>query len=88
MNENEIMNVEDEENEIAIVNEEENSGISTGLAMLLGSGLTLVGMAGFKFGKRIWERRRANRKHKSEEYDDEDVVDVDENDITDIDNVD
>lgn len=78
MNENEIRTVDNEEIEDGIVVEEE-SGIGTGLAMLIGSGLTLAGIAGFKGVKKLLAKRKAKKIHKID--DDGDVIDVDDEDI-------
>lgn len=70
---------------------EEKSGMGTGLAMLIGSGLTLAGIAAVKFAKKKYSQfkaRRAASAEVPEVFDDtpeiinadEDVVDVDVDD--------
>lgn len=87
---NEVMLVEEEEtnNEPEII-EEEHSGMSTGLAMLIGGGLALGAVAlGKKLKKvalgkklkKVWAKRKA-RADASEVVDGE-VVNFDENDAT------
>ena len=39
----------------------ENSGLSTGVAMLIGSGLTLAGIVGCKALKKLWNKRKAKK---------------------------
>lgn len=78
MNENEMMNINNEEIENDVV-VEEDSGIGTGLAMLIGSGLTLAGIAGVKAFKKVW------KKHKAKKILETEVVDLDEEDIEAID---
>jgi hypothetical protein len=62
--ENEIMNYENEvnENEVDIYEmEPENPGISTGLAMLIGAGITAVGVAAVGLGKKLWANHKAKK---------------------------
>ena len=75
--ENEIMNYE--ENEIAeIENDEvglEDSGMSTGVAMLIGAGLTIVTAAVVKLGKKLYTMYKAKKESKKAEEDYEEVDD-------------
>lgn len=62
--ENEIMNYENEamENEVEVYEaESENSGIGTGLAMLIGAGITAAGVAAVGLGKKLWAKHKANK---------------------------
>lgn len=53
--------------------EERSSGMGTGLAMLLGCGLTLAAIAGGKAIKKTIAKRKAGR----EQADSDEIVDVD-----------
>ena len=71
--ENEIMNYEDEvmENEVDIYEmESEESGIGTGLAMLIGAGITAAGVAVVGLGKKLWAKHKANKELKLVDKDD------------------
>lgn len=63
MNEN-LENMEltpyEEENE-EIMETNERSGMETGLAMILGSGLTLAAIAGGKKLKKLWQERKTKK---------------------------
>lgn len=62
--ENEIMNVETEVMEPefdTFETENENSGIGTGAAMLIGAGLTLATTAIVKLGKKLWANHKAKK---------------------------
>lgn len=63
MNEN-LENMEltpyEEENE-EIMETNERSGMGTGLAMILGSGLTLAAIAGGKKLKKLWQERKTKK---------------------------
>lgn len=63
--ENEIMNYENEamENEVYEV-ESEETGISTGLAMLIGAGITAAGVAVVGLGKKLWADYKAKKELK------------------------
>lgn len=65
MNENletmELVPYEEENEEIMETNE--NSGMGTGLAMILGGGLTLVAIAGGKKLKKLWDKRKAQKEN-------------------------
>lgn len=74
MNENEIM-VNEEVIEEPEVVEENDSGMSTGLAMLIGSGLTLAVIAGVKQGKKIMAKIKA-KKEAAKATEDSEVIDV------------
>ena len=60
--ENEIMNYENEvmEDEIEVV-ETEGSGMSTGMAMLIGGGLALAATAVVNFAKKAWTNHKAKK---------------------------
>ena len=62
--ENEIMNAETEVMEPefeATEMENENSGVGTGVAMLIGAGLTLATTAVVKLGKKLWTNHKAKK---------------------------
>ena len=70
---------------------EEKSGMGTGLAMLIGSGLTVAGIAAWMFAKKKYNQFKARRSAPAAEAEvldetpeiidaDEDVVDVDVDD--------
>ena len=62
--ENEIMNYENEvmENEVDICEmESEESGIGTGMAMLIGAGITAAGVAVVGLGKKLWAKHKAKK---------------------------
>lgn len=76
--ENEIMNYE--ENEIAEVENDEvetkESGMSTGVAMLIGAGLTIATGGLIKLGKKLYAAYKAKKESKkAEEEDYEEVAD-------------
>ena len=76
--ENEIMNYE--ENEIAEVENDEaetkESGMSTGVAMLIGAGLTIATGGLIKLGKKLYMAYKAKKESKkAEEEDYEEVAD-------------
>ena len=76
--ENEIMNYE--ENEIAEVENDEvgleDSGMSTGVAMLIGASLTIATGALIKLGKKLYMAYKAKKESKkAEEEDYEEVED-------------
>lgn len=76
--ENEIMN--HEENEIAEVENDEvetnESGMSTGVAMLIGAGLTIATGGLIKLGKKLYTAYKAKKESKKTEDDDlEEVAD-------------
>lgn len=77
---NELMVVENENDEIEEYSEE--SRMSTGLAMLIGSGLTLATVAGVK----LFKNWRANKKKNKEECEDSEVeveVEVEPDEVVD-----
>ncbi|MDO5397813.1 MAG: hypothetical protein Q4G33_07765 [bacterium] len=63
MNENletmELIPCEEENEEIMESNE--RSGMGTGLAMIIGSGLTLAAIAGGKKLKKLWDKHKAKK---------------------------
>ena len=76
--ENEIMNYE--ENEIAEVENDEvgleDSGMSTGMAMLIGAGLAIATGGLIKLGKKLYMAYKAKKESKkAEEEDYEEVAD-------------
>ena len=76
--ENEIMNYE--ENEIAEVENDEvgleDSGMSTGMAMLIGAGLAIATGGLIKLGKKLYTAYKAKKESKkAEEEDYEEVAD-------------
>ena len=82
MNENlETMELTPYEEEAEEVMEtDEHSGIGTGLAMIIGSGLTLAAIAGGKRLKKLWDKHKSDRKQSDEtiESTDYEVMDVSE----------
>lgn len=78
--ENEIMNEEIMETEVDTCDvDETESGISTGLAMLIGAGLTAASVAAVKLGKKVFASIKAKKARK--ETDEEDFVDVTDEEI-------
>ena len=60
--ENEIMNYENEVFESEVYEtESENTGIGTGLAMLIGAGITAAGVAVVSLGKKLWVNYKAKK---------------------------
>lgn len=75
--ENEVMNY-DEAMETEVENdvvETEDSGMSTGVAMLIGAGLTAASVAAVKLGKKIIARFKARKE-------DQETVEEDFEDVT------
>ncbi|MDD3204206.1 MAG: hypothetical protein PHS74_00500 [Lachnospiraceae bacterium] len=64
---------------------EKSSGMGTGLAMLIGSGLTLAAIAGGKKLKKVWDNRKIKKEKQAvveDEFDDDFVdeeIEADEN---------
>lgn len=58
---NEMVELVEVNEEPAVEVEVEESGMSTGMAMLLGSGLTLAIIAGVKKGREAWARHKARK---------------------------
>lgn len=88
MNENEIMMTEETTMEpvYEVEVETEDSGMSTGVAMLIGSGLTLLGLAGVRFGKKAYHRIEAHRARKAEAnnvVEGEVIEDIDDDEVVD-----
>lgn len=84
--ENEIMNYENEvmENEVDIFDIEptEESGIGTGLAVLIGAGITAAGVAAVGLAKKLWAKHKA--KKELHLVDEEDFVEVTDDRIEEI----
>ena len=80
---NEIMNYEEVmEPEIDTVEVEvEESGIGTGLAMLIGAGIAAAGFAAGKLARKVWTNIKAKKELRNANAVDEDEVleEVDEN---------
>ena len=81
MENNELMTMEETEIMDDVVVAEEKSGIGTGVAMLIGAGLTLAVTAGFKAVKKRIKARKAkkeaeNAKGDYVQVDDEPAEDV------------
>lgn len=76
--ENEIMNYEEEmTNEVGTYEmEPENSGISKGVAVLIGAGLTAASIAAVKLGKKAFAAFKAKKEARS--VDEDDFVEVDD----------
>lgn len=73
--ENEIMNEEIMETEVNTCDVDcTESGMSTGLAMLIGAGLTAASVAAVKLGKKVFASIKAKKARK--EAEEEDFVDV------------
>lgn len=75
--ENEIMNYEEEvmENEVDVFETEpEESGIGTGLAILIGAGITAAGVAVVGLGKKLWAKHKAKKELRL--VDEDDFVEV------------
>ena len=83
--ENEIMNYENEVNETQVdiyEMEPEESGIGTGLAMLIGAGITAAGVAVVGLAKKLWKNHKANKEVRL--VDENDFVEVTEEQIQNI----
>ena len=82
--ENEIMNYEDVmDTEIeAIEMEAEESGIGTGMAMLIGAGLTLATTAIVKLGKKAYAKYKAKKELRQPE--EGDIVEVTDEQIEEV----
>lgn len=78
--ENEIMNYDEVMDNEVEATETENSGMSTGAAMLVGAGLTLATAAVVKLGKKLCAKIRA-KKEKEEEVDEHDFVEVTDEEV-------
>lgn len=61
MENNEIMNYEEIEVMDDAVMADEDTGMATGIAMLIGAGLTLAVGAGVKFGKKAYAAYKAKK---------------------------
>jgi hypothetical protein len=75
--ENEIMNYEEEvmENEVDVFEtEHEETGIGTGLAILIGAGITAAGVAVVGLGKKLWAKHKAKKELRL--VDEDDFVEV------------
>ena len=83
--ENEIMNYENEVNETQVdiyEMEPEESGIGTGLAMLIGAGITAAGVAVVGLAKKLWKNHKAKKEVRL--VDENDFVEVTEEQIQNI----
>ena len=71
----------EEEPEMTELSEEisEDSGLSTGVAMLIGSGLTLAGIAGWKALKKLWAKHKAKKEQTEKPIEAIEVNDAEEN---------
>lgn len=82
MNENlETMEITPYEEETEdIMESDERSGMGTGLAMIIGSGLTLAAIAGGKRLKKLWDKYKSKKEQSGEiiESADYEAVDVSE----------
>lgn len=76
-NENNVM-TEMTNNEPEMTND--GSGIGTGLAMLIGSGLTIAAVAVGKKLKKVYDNRKANKRAKKD-IEGTDVIDLTDEDI-------
>lgn len=65
-----------DEFEVEVV--DESSGIGTGLAMLIGSGLTVAAIVAGKKLMKVWKDRKAKKEQKYDEFDEFDVAEVDD----------
>lgn len=65
---NELMNQETELELVEVSDDKSTSGMGSGLAMLIGSGLTLAAVAGVGFARKKWRKHKA--KKEAEEFDD------------------
>ena len=80
--EDEIMDTEDEvmDTEIATTEvEPEETGMGTGVAMLIGAGLTIAVGAAVKVGKKVYAKYKAKKALR--QPDDDNVVEVSDEDI-------
>lgn len=80
MENNEIMNYDEIEVMDDTVMAEEGSGVSTGVAMLIGAGLALAVGAGVKLGKKVYAKIQAKRELRKP---DKEVI-VDDSELEDI----
>ena len=83
----EIMNYEEEEvmePEETTEVESEETGMSTGVAMLIGAGLTVAAAAAVKLGKKLVARFRAAKKALENTTDDRDFVIPSDEEIEDV----
>lgn len=85
--ENEVMNYENEVMYSEVENDEvetENSGMATGVAMLIGAGLTAATAAVVKLGKKAYAAYKAKKElQRSIEDDFTDITDEEVVDVTD-----
>lgn len=83
--ENEVMSYEEEIMEPEVEFDEvgtENSGLSTGLAMLIGAGLTIATAAIVKLGKKAYAAYKAKKELRHP--DEGDVIEVTDEDLMDV----
>lgn len=77
--ENEIMEYEEAMDDIDVIETEpESSGVSAGVAMLIGAGVTAVSIAAVKLGKKLIAKVKARKE--ARESDEHDFVDVSDED--------
>ena len=80
MENNELMEMEEIEVMDDVVVAEEKSGISTGLAMIIGTGLALAVGAGIKQAKKGWAKLKAKKEVRKPDHEvlveDEDIEEI------------
>lgn len=79
--ENEIMDYEEEvmEPEVEIDEVEGDSGMSAGVAVLIGAGVTVAGIAAVKLGKKLYAKIKAHKEVR--QPDEDDIVEVTDEDV-------
>lgn len=79
--ENEIMDYEEEvmEPEVEIDEVEGDSGMSAGVAVLIGAGVTAAGIAAVKLGKKLYAKIKAHKEVR--QPDEDDIVEVTDEDV-------
>ena len=82
--ENEVMNYEEEvmEPEFEIDEVERDSGMSAGVAVLIGAGVTAAGIAAVKLGKKLYAKIKARKELR--QPDEDEIVEVTDEDIMDV----
>lgn len=82
MENNEIMNFDEEatmDNIYVEETEDSGTGLGTGVAMLIGAGLTIAATATVKLGKKLWKRHK--EKKELRQPGDGEVIEPSEEDI-------